>query len=66
MSFVRDLSEAKREYDKLKNALSEAESKGYGIVLPSEREVKSINPVLKKAAGDIALKSTRRPRVCTS
>lgn len=56
MSFVRDLSEAKREYDKLKNALSEAESKGYGIVLPSEREVKIDKPRLEKSGRGYCVK----------
>ena len=48
MSFVRDLSEAKWEYDKIKTALSEAESKGYGIVFPTEKEMSLSAPTLVK------------------
>ena len=48
MSFVAELTNAKREYDKLKNALAEAEANGYGIVLPGEREVKIDKPRLEK------------------
>lgn len=48
MGFVAELTDAKREYDKLKNALAEAEANGYGIVLPGEREVKIDKPRLEK------------------
>ena len=48
MSFVRDLSKAKWEYDKIKTALSDAEAKGYGIVLPTEKDVIVGEPSLVK------------------
>ena len=48
MSFVRDLSKAKWEYDRLKTALAEAEEKGYGIVLPNENDVRVEKPQLVK------------------
>ena len=49
MSFVRDLSKAKWEYDKIKTALSEADAKGYGIVLPTEKDVLVGEPTLVKS-----------------
>ena len=48
MSFVRDLSKAKWEYDKIKVALSDAEARGYGIVLPTEKDVVVGEPSLVK------------------
>ncbi|MBR2384128.1 MAG: stage IV sporulation protein A [Clostridia bacterium] len=48
MSFVRDLSKAKWEYDKIRLALSDAEAKGYGIVLPTEKDVALGEPTLVK------------------
>ena len=48
ISFVRDLSKAKWEYEKLKYALSEADAKGYGIVLPTEKDVVIGEPTLVK------------------
>ncbi len=48
MSFVRDLSKAKWEYDKIRVALSDAEAKGYGIVLPTEKDLSLGEPSLTK------------------
>ncbi|MBR2336459.1 MAG: stage IV sporulation protein A [Clostridia bacterium] len=48
MSFVRDLSKAKWEYDKIRTALCDAEAKGYGIVLPTEKDVAIGEPSLVK------------------
>ena len=48
MSFVRDLSKAKWEYEKIKEALLTAEAKGYGIVLPTEKDVTLSEPTLVK------------------
>lgn len=48
MSFVRDLSKAKWEYDKIRLALYDAEAKGYGIVLPTEKDVAVGEPTLTK------------------
>lgn len=48
MSFVRDLSKAKWEYERVKTALCDAEAKGYGIVLPTEKDVVIGAPTLVK------------------
>lgn len=52
MQYVRSLAGMKREYDKVKDALSEAEKNGYGIVYPSETDYTLEKPQLvKKGAG---------------
>ena len=51
MSFVRDLSQAKWEYDKIRLALFDAEAKGYGIVLPTEKDLAIGEPSLVKNGG---------------
>lgn len=48
MSFVRDLSKAKWEYDRIRSGLEDADEKGYGIVLPSEKEISINEPELVK------------------
>ena len=48
LRYVRTLSSMKREYDKVKDALSEAEKNGYGIVFPSEGEYQLEKPKLVK------------------
>lgn len=48
MSFVRDLSKAKWEYDKIRSALFDAEAKGYGIVMPTEKEIVLGEPEIVK------------------
>ncbi|MBQ8322755.1 MAG: stage IV sporulation protein A [Clostridia bacterium] len=52
MRYVCALSEVKRGYDKVKDAFSEAEKNGYGIVYPDEAEYELEKPQLvKKNAG---------------
>ena len=52
MRFVRELAEAKRGYDKIKDALTEAEKYGYGIAYPTDEEYELKTPQLvKKSAG---------------
>ena len=52
MRFVRTLSQVKQGYEKVKEALCEAEEKGYGIVYPSPTEYTLEKPQLvKKNAG---------------
>lgn len=48
LRYVRALSGMKREYDKVKGALSEAEKNGYGIVYPNEGEYELEKPKLVK------------------
>ena len=56
MSFVRDLSEAKWEYDRIKNALYDAENNGYGIVLPTEKDVSVGEPVVVRQGNRYGVK----------
>ncbi|MDR1914072.1 MAG: stage IV sporulation protein A [Clostridiales bacterium] len=48
ISIIKVLSEAKREYDKVKYALEEVKHKGYGIVTPVLDEMKLEEPVIVK------------------
>ena len=52
MRYVQNLSETKRDYDKIKDAFKEAETNGYGIVYPEEGDYRLEKPQLvKKGAG---------------
>ncbi len=52
MQYVRALAGVRRSYDKVKEALFEAEKNGYGIVYPTESEYDLEKPqVIKKSAG---------------
>ena len=52
MQYVQSVSGVKKEYDKVKDALKEAEEKGYGIVYPTEDEYTLDEPKLvKKGSG---------------
>ena len=48
MSYVSELSIAKREYDRLKDALQSVEETGYGVVMPSVDEMKLEEPEIIK------------------
>lgn len=51
MSYVKELKTAKDNYRKLKNALSEVEGGGYGIVIPCENDMSLGEPeVVKRGA----------------
>ena len=52
MQYVQSVAGVKRDFDKVKDALQDAEDKGYGIVYPSEEEYALEEPKLvKKGAG---------------
>ena len=52
MQYVQSVADVKRDFDKVKDALKDAEEKGYGIVYPSEAEYALEEPKLvKKGAG---------------
>ena len=56
LSTLRTLAESKRKYDRVADALELAETKGYGIVMPSEKELKLEEPELVKQAGGYGVK----------
>ena len=51
MQYVRLLSQTKKEYAKVKDALKEAEKNGYGIVNPTEEDYELEKPRLIKKGG---------------
>ena len=48
ISYLKQLTHAKREYDKLKVALEEVEENGYGVVYPKLDEMKLFEPEIVK------------------
>ena len=51
ISLLKDLSEVKARYDKIKEALEEAEENGYGIVMPDVSELHLADPEIVKQPG---------------
>ncbi len=61
VSKMKDLSEAKREYDKLKDALNDVQETGYGVVLPKLEDLTLEEPEIVKQSGNkygVKLKAT--------
>ncbi len=56
LSYVKNLSEAKREYKKLKYALECAKETGYGIVEPDEETLQIEEPILTRQSGKYGVK----------
>ena len=57
---VMELAETKRKYDKVEEALSDVESKGYGIVMPTADEMHLDEPRLVKQASGYGVKVSAR------
>lgn len=55
---IKNLSEAKKHYDRVKFALQEVERKGYGVVMPSPDEMELSKPELAKHSGKYGIKLT--------
>lgn len=53
---LKDLSVAKREYDKIKSALNEVNETGYGVVVPSMEEMKLEDPEIVKQGGKFGVR----------
>jgi len=56
ISYVKELSIAKKEYRKIKDALNSANETGYGIVEPDESSLTLDKPVLTKQGGKYGVK----------
>ena len=56
ISILRDLASAKKEYDKISGALSDAVNKGYGIVTPNIDELTLEEPEIVKQGGRFGVK----------
>lgn len=55
-STVKELSDIKRKYQRVENALKNVEEKGYGIVMPSASELKFDEPKLVRQEGGFGVK----------
>lgn len=53
---VKEFSEVKNEYEKLRTAISEVEATGYGIVMPQIHELKLEEPQILKQNGKYGVK----------
>ncbi len=56
LALVRKLSEAKKEYDKLENAMVDVKDKGYGLVHPSLEELELEEPEIFKQGNRFGVK----------
>lgn len=56
VSLVKDLSQAKREYDKVKDALRDVKEFGYGMVAPSVEEIRLEEPEITKQGNNFGVK----------
>ena len=57
---VNQLSDVKRRYEKVEDALRDVESKGYGIVMPTAEEMRLDEPRLVKQANGYGVKVSAR------
>ena len=51
ISYIKELSHAKKEYDKIKIALEDAKEDGYGVVFPTVEEMSMEDPQIVKQGG---------------
>lgn len=56
ISSLKDLTQAKREYDKIKSALKQVKDTGYGIVVPSIDEMELKEPEIFHQGGQCGVK----------
>ncbi len=56
LTYIKEFSESKRRFAKIKGALTDAEENGYGVVLPSFDEMNLEEPVLMKQGGRFGVK----------
>ena len=56
MSIIRELSEMKKEYVKVKSAIAAVRQKGYGVVMPVKEEITLEEPVLVKQGNRYGVK----------
>ena len=60
MNYVKNLAVAKREYEKLKDALNSVNENGYGIVVPNRNEMTLGEPVIVKKGQNSGVKLTAK------
>ena len=56
MHYVKGLSHAKTEFDKIRQALDDAEEKGYGVVMPREEDMSLETPELFRQGSQYGVK----------
>lgn len=56
MSFIKSFADSKNNYNKIKDALKDAEENGYGVVLPTVNEMNMEEPALVKQGGRYGVK----------
>ena len=56
ISLLKELSTAKKQYDRVADALASAEEKGYGIVMPTIDELRLEEPQIVKQSGGYGVK----------
>lgn len=56
ISFVKQLTQAKQQYDKLKDALDQVNATGYGVVMPTMNEMTLEEPTIVKQGGKYGVK----------
>ncbi len=56
LGYIKDFSENKKRFAKIKSALEDAENGGYGVVLPTVDEMNLEEPVLVKQGGRYGVK----------
>ena len=56
MAILTELSAVKQEYDKISDALSSVKATGYGIVMPTEQEMKLEKPEILRKNGACGVK----------
>ena len=56
VKYIKTLSFAKKEYDKLESALKQVDETGYGIVVPSTDELTLEEPQIVKQGGKFGMK----------
>ena len=56
ISYIKELTYAKNEFDKVKQALENVNQFGYGVVYPNQDEIEIEEPILTKQSGKYGVK----------
>lgn len=56
ISYIKELAHAKKEYEKIKNAIEDADEYGYGIVIPKENDMIYDEPDVYKKGNKCSVK----------
>ena len=56
ISYIKQLTEAKTQYDKFKDALTQVDQTGYGVVYPTLEDMKLEEPQIVKQGGRCGIK----------